>query len=90
MDAASLGWGGRVGYSMLFLPESQALLTLPILRFPGQPLLCKRLTHAAQPPVCTSPYRLSALAMMATIRKALADQDAIIQKLEVMTGNGRP
>lgn len=35
-------------------------------------------------------YRLSALAMMATIRKALADQDAIIQKLEVMTGNGRP
>ncbi len=46
---------------MLFLPESQALLTLPILRSPGQPLLCKRLTPAAQPPVHTSPHRLSPL-----------------------------
>ena len=40
--ATSLGWGARVGYSLLYLPESQALMSLPILRFPCSPLLCKR------------------------------------------------
>ncbi|KAK9866623.1 hypothetical protein WJX84_000859 [Apatococcus fuscideae] len=50
-ELASLGWGGRMGYGLLFLPESQALCSLPLLRFPGKPLLCKRLTPAALPQV---------------------------------------
>ncbi|KAK9827463.1 hypothetical protein WJX74_003733 [Apatococcus lobatus] len=54
-ESAGLGWGGRVGYGLLFMPESQALCSLPLLRFPGKPLLCKRLTASTMPQALADP-----------------------------------